>query len=859
MIILDDLLHASGGRLFGPPGQTEFEDFCFDSRRVEPGQLFLAVRTDKGDGHDYIRDAIRGGATGVLCQEPHGIDGYHVTCIVVPDTQRALEQWAAYILAKYGTEVIAVTGSVGKTGVKEALAAVLRTGFTVFSNHGSYNGLYGLPIALGKLRPEHRLAVLELGSDHPGEIARLAELTRPRVGIVTAVAANHLDTLGTLEQVAQEKGALLEALGPEGLAVLNGDDPLVRGLAGRTRARVVSVGETAGADLRAMDVQSRLDGTRFAVEMDGRSFSICMPWLGRKRITAALAALVVGLEYGLDLPAVVAELARLPWLAGRLNTLEGVAGSTLLDDTFNSSPAAALSALDFLAGVPVNGRKWAVLGDMYQLGARTEAAHRVVGERAAEVVDELVVKGELAVEIGRGAEAAGMDPTRVHYAFSSDEVLRHLGLNGDDKGAPSCLDAGDLVLVKGSARTRLERVVKALLADPERDGRKLVRQHPVFDQIVLALPGRPTWVEVDVEAAAHNTRRIKEMIGPTVILMTVLKADGYGHGAARMARVTMNNGAGRIGVASLNEAIALRDAGIASPIMILGYSPAWSARQAILNDVTVTLYDLEVAKAFNRAALDLGRPVTAHVKVDSGMGRLGLLPADLLLFMEQLAGLEAIRVEGVFTHFSVADSVDPQHLAHTDRQLEMFQQLLAQLETAGLRPPLAHCANSAAILTRPESYLDMVRLGLALHGLDPGPGVRCPPDFRRTLAFKTSVAQVKTVPAGTPVSYGNTYFTPRETRLAAIPVGYADGFRRAPSHWGSVLVRGQRAPIVGRVSMDQTMIDVSHIRGVRIGDEVVLIGRQGNDEITAEEVATNLGTINYEVVSGILARVPRIS
>jgi alanine racemase len=176
-----------------------------------------------------------------------------------------------------------------------------------------------------------------------------------------------------------------------------------------------------------------------------------------------------------------------------------------------------------------------------------------------------------------------------------------------------------------------------------------------------------------------------------------------------------------------------------------------------------------------------------------------------------------------------------------------------------MRPSIVHCANSAAILTRRDVHYDMVRLGIALHGLDPSPEVRMPADFGRTLAFKTSVAQVKQVPPGTPISYGNTYQTDRWQSIAVIPVGYADGFRRAPAHWGEVLVRGRRAQIVGRVTMDQTMIDVSHIPGVRIGDEVVLIGRQGDDEITAEEVAERLGTINYEVVSAILARVPRIA
>jgi alanine racemase len=626
-------------------------------------------------------------------------------------------------------------------------------------------------------------------------------------------------------------------------------------------ARVVSVGLEEGADLRALDIKVGLEGTNFAVRLGEKIHSITTPWLARPRVFAALSALAVGREYGIPAAEMVAALAELPWLPGRLNALGAIHGATLLDDTFNSSPAAALAALDFLAELDTSGRKIAVLGDMYQLGKSAAREHARVGRRAAQVADELIVKGELAVEIGRSAEIAGFSPDRVLYAYSVDEVVRYLSSRQrkGPGGLPGGLNEGDLILVKGSALTRLERVSRALLAKPERDKLKLVRQHPVFGQVVLTLPGRPTWVEIDVEATAYNTRRVKEMIGPKVRLMVIIKADAYGHGATRLARVVLNNGAECIGVASLNEAIALRDARISAPILILGYSPAWSARQALLNDVLVTLYDLDVARAYNRAAAELGRPAIAHVKVDTGMGRLGLFPSQVLLFLQQLQAFPNLQVEGIFTHFSVADSTDPQHRDHTDAQMERFQTILSELEATGLRPPLVHCANSAAILTRPDTYFDMVRLGIALHGLDPSSTVRCPPDFRRALSFKTTVAQVKTHPPGTPISYGNTYQTEKEQHVAIIPVGYADGFRRAPAHWGKVLVRGHLAPIIGRVTMDQTMIDVTDIPGVRQGDQVVLIGRQGDYEITAEEIAERLGTINYEVVSGILARVPRIA
>jgi len=369
------------------------------------------------------------------------------------------------------------------------------------------------------------------------------------------------------------------------------------------------------------------------------------------------------------------------------------------------------------------------------------------------------------------------------------------------------------------------------------------------------LPARPTWVEVDLEAIAYNVRRVKEIVGPEVEVLVVLKADAYGHGAITVARTALNNGASYCGVASVNEAVRLREGGVDAPILVLGYTPAWLAKEALLHDVTLTLYDADLARAFSRAAADLHRTARVHVKVDTGMGRLGLLPDQVVPFVEEIRTLPGLDLEGIFTHFSVADAED---LEYTRWQLSRFRDVLEQLAEIGVTFRYVHCANSAGLLRLPEARFNMVRLGLAMYGLQPSSHVALPEGFRPALAWKTTIAQVKTLPPGSYVSYGNTYRTQREETIAVIPVGYADGFRRAPTHWQAVLVRGQRAPIVGRVCMDQTMIAVSHIPNVRVGDEVVLIGRQGEDEITAEEVANWLGTINYEVVSEILARVPRV-
>jgi Alr-MurF fusion protein len=313
-----------------------------------------------------------------------------------------------------------------------------------------------------------------------------------------------------------------------------------------------------------------------------------------------------------------------------------------------------------------------------------------------------------------------------------------------------------------------------------------------------------------------------------------------------------------LGVATVREAIPLREAGIYAPVLVFGYVPHWQMREAVRLGLTLTLYSIESAQALSRAAQALNQAVKVHVKVDTGMGRLGIRAerfAEIVELLHDITELPHLETEGIFTHFAMADAQD---LTHARIQLARFQNVLQCIDAELLRPSLVHAANSAAILSLSEAHFDMVRPGIALYGLDPSSEVRLPAEFRPALSFKTQVAQVKDIPEGECISYGCTYTTNRPTRVAILPVGYADGFRRAPTNWGSVLVHGQEAPLLGRVCMDQCIIDITHISHVRVGDEVVLIGRQGTASLTAEQVAQRLGTINYEVVSEILARVPRV-
>jgi alanine racemase len=377
----------------------------------------------------------------------------------------------------------------------------------------------------------------------------------------------------------------------------------------------------------------------------------------------------------------------------------------------------------------------------------------------------------------------------------------------------------------------------------------------------------PLWAEIDLNAIGHNCREIKRVIPAKTLFMAVVKANACGHGAVETARTALVNGADRLGVARAAEGIALRQAGFQVPILVLGHTDPAETRLLLDSDLTQTIFDPKLAEQFSRQAQALGTTLQAHLKIDTGMGRLGLVGVpepgapglfnprslDQALDMVRLPGL---AFEGCYTHFAQADSADK---THAQGQLNCFLALLQALKQQGVEFPLVHAANSAGVIDLPGSHLDMVRPGIMLYGLYPSKDVdHQAVALQPAMSLKTRIAQLKQVPPGFVISYGCTFATREPTSIATLPVGYADGYRRNLSSCAQMLVRGLRAPVVGRVCMDQTMLDVGHIPGVRAGDEVVILGRQGKDAIPAEELADILGTINYEVVAGFMHRVPRV-
>jgi UDP-N-acetylmuramoyl-tripeptide--D-alanyl-D-alanine ligase len=460
-IRLDDLVAATGGRLLRPTTVTTFTTAAVDSRHVPPGSLFVALRGERVDGHAFVGEAAANGASVALVERPVTLpDASEMALVQVPDTLAALQELAAWWRSRSAVRVVGITGSTGKTIAKETVADVVARTRAVLRNEGNLNSETGLPMTLLRLEPAHEVAVLEMSMYTEGEIARLAEIARPEVGVVLAVHPTHLERAGSIEAIARAKAELPAALPADGLAVLNADDPRVAAMADATAAEVRTYGLRPDATVRAGEIES--------LGLEGTVFTMTAPWgtrrlrsaaPGRHLVPHALAAAAVAERFEVPLDEVEAALAAGSHADHRMAVLTASSGATVIDDTYNASPVSVGAALDFLGETPVGPgrRRYAVLGDMLELGPDEERLHREIGARAAAIVDGLLAVGARGRWIAEAARQAGLE--RVDSATDVDEAV-----SAFDRSIPAT--AGDLVLVKGSRGVELDRLVQALGSRP---------------------------------------------------------------------------------------------------------------------------------------------------------------------------------------------------------------------------------------------------------------------------------------------------------------------------------------------------------------------------------------------------------
>lgn len=828
-ISVAELARLTGGELLGAIDAV-CERAVTDTRSgIRGGDLFVGLAGPHFEGSRYASQALAAGASAVLIDRQHAevelAPGQ--AAILVEDPLVALQALAAEARRRFSGVVVAITGSNGKTTVKEMLVAALANERRLSASPLSYNSQVGVALSLLALDPSAEVLIVECGISLPGEMDRLEAMVRPDAGILTLIGDAHLEGLGNRAVTAREKARLFRRVHPREIAAAGG---WVLALAGETLGREAIL-ET-GAPLRLvgdspLELARRGERTVLCHGAEVLDLNLAEPaphWLDDAALAAAAALLL-----GASPEAVEAGLAAWRPAPMRLEISTTPRGVTILNDAYTADPASLEAALATLVGERSGshrrGATVAVLSGMAQLGRARGEAHARAGRRVAELgLDRLIAIGDGGAEIAAGALDAGMAPERVHRV-------------ADVAAAAMVLDehcrTGDRVLLKGSRPERLERIAALL-----------------FDSVA------PARLEIDLDAVLANFRGIRRLAGRERGVMAVIKSFGYGLDSVRIGRTLERAGVDYFAVAYPDEGVLLRDQGLTTPILVqnvLAHETDKIARYGLTAQIT----SLEQVRAVADEATRQRRTVRVHLKVDTGMGRSGAFPHEAVALANAVRAEDWLLLEGLFTHFASAD--DPEQDAFTREQIRRFDETRAALATAGFTFRWEHAAASAAVARFPEARYSMVRAGLALFGYARFPGGE--PVLAQTpvLRLSTRVVALKDLPPGHAIGYGRTARTAEEPRrIAIVALGYSDGYPWALSNRGWMLMHGVRCPVLGRVSMDVTTLDVTAL-GERIhpGDEVVVFG-PNPDEPNLLDLAELAGTIPYELLTRISPRVRRI-
>lgn len=755
-----------GAEVIGPSNAT-FERFAFDSRRIHRGlhSCFIALTTESADGHHYIPDAIKRGATVVICgnPEPYHTQNSETAFIVHPEPLAVLRSWAKHVRNASEAKILALTGSNGKTVVKEWMAELAGNPQKFYRTPGSFNSELGVPLTLCGLEPQHEAAIIEVGIDRPGAMATHEGLVQPDFGVFTTLGDAHSENFESDDQKFAEKWQLFAGCKKIATSRKWLDKAKQLGLT-VPDALVWGAGE----------------------ELDPKDFAD-LPFTGGHHFENAMSAIAGALLLGVPSEEISSRCASLQPLEMRMQLHSAQEGGYLLEDTYSSDLESLRWALEELvAGAPVP-KKWAVLS---HLSTPEQTA------RAKKVVESFALN-------------------RVWWVRSPDEVA---DLVAEFQG----VDLREtVVLIKGQRKYRLERFAATLR-----------QQH------------HSTWAEVNLGAMRRNLQKFRAVLAPEVKIMAMVKAASYGAGTLEVAKFLQEIHADYLGVAYAQEALSLRAQGITMPILVLNVEPEQVPMLATA-DCDIELFSLEQLEAVSK--LETHQSVRFHLKINTGMNRLGIRPDQIHSFLEKITDEPRVELVGAFTHLAAAD--DPNEDEFTLNQLSAFEQSVEQLRKS-FPNLIAHALNTHGIHRFTDHSHQMVRLGLGLYGVGSYQGVA---RLEPVISWRCKVSRVDRLEPGQTLGYGRAFKATEPTNYATLPVGYADGLSRSLSNGvGAVYIEGQRCPILGRVCMDMVMVDIGQLP-VRKGDEVEILGEhQGT-----EDLAQAAGTIGYEVLTGIGPRVPR--
>ncbi|MDM8002279.1 MAG: bifunctional UDP-N-acetylmuramoyl-tripeptide:D-alanyl-D-alanine ligase/alanine racemase [Bacteroidota bacterium] len=808
-----ELARITGGSLTGDDS-LRVTGIMTDSRvpGAGPDVLFIALRGPNHDGHRFIEPLFARGVRLFLVDTlpPGHREMNGAGFVTVGDTLEALHCLAKWRRDSFRGKVIAVTGSAGKTIVKEWLAGTLSLVKSVIRSPKSYNSQVGVALSLLNLDDRYETAVIEAGISRPGEMEKLARIIRPDTVIIANIGAAHGENFEGRTAIAAEK---LKLATGAGLAICCADDDIIRNEMAASHPGIpLYTWSLAGKDAElAVEAADTDDNGRIlrCTTADG-SFEASIPFADQASTENAVSVIACCLAEKIPAGTIARGMAELPAVAMRMEVKRGRNGCTLIEDYYNSDPASLGMALDFLR-THARGKTTLILSDFRQIGG-----------------DEKV----LYEGVARDVRGAGID--------------RFIGIGEALKRQGDYFPAGSLFFIS------TQECAEAIREMSFRDETILIKGARVFGleriSALLVRQLHQTRLEINMNSVVHNLNEFRHLLRPGTGVIAMVKAFAYGSGSAEIASLLEYNGVRCFAVAYADEGVALREAGITSPVIVM--NPDESVTELIIhNNLEPEIYSIESFNAFASAARRFGLlhyPV--HIKLDTGMHRLGFGIGDIDELISRLTGQQHLKVVSLFSH--LAASEDPAHDTFTHRQAGLLTETAGRMKAALGYGFSLHLLNSSGIARFPEYQFDMIRLGIGLYGIGKYEGV----SLRQTGRFVTAVSQVRIVAAGEPVSYGCGGMSEHDREIAVIPVGYADGLRRELGHGkGKICIKGKRVPTVGSICMDMCMVDVTGLNA-RAGDEAEVFGAN----ISIEEIASLCNTIPYEILTSIPPRVKRI-
>lgn len=777
--------------------------------------LFFALVSNRNNAHQYVSELYSQGVRAFVVSEvrPEFENMTDAFFLLVDNALQALQQLAAYWRGQFQVPVIGITGSNGKTIVKEWLFQLLHNDFKIVRSPRSYNSQIGVPLSVWQMKPDSQLGIFEAGISLPGEMNFLEKVIQPTIGIFTNIGDAHQENFVSTEQKIEEKIRLFRT--SEFLIYCN-DDPLTDSVIRNAglKATLISWGKSENSSIQLKEINKQSSSTYLEVDAQNVKYAFCLPFTDDASIENGMHCIALMLHLNYAPNVIQSRLSRLENVAMRLEVKDGINNCLIINDSYNSDVNSLSIALDFLSqqATAKNLSKTIILSDILQSGLQPEELYRKLTVLIqARQVNKIIGIGE---DISK---QAGWFSGLIHHFYNSTEDFL--------KSEQSSNFNQEAVLLKGSRKFQFE----------------LISQK-------LELIAHETTLEVNLNSLVENLNYFRAKLRPETKVMCMVKAFAYGSGSVEVAKTLQHHRADYLAVAVADEGAELRTAGIRIPIVVM--NPEKSAFPVLFeNSLEPEIYSFKLLKDFIDAAGKLAlTDYPIHIKIDSGMHRLGFDPSEMEQLIDLLQNQNQVKVRSVFSHLAGAD--DPRLDDFTHQQIRTFSACADKIASAFSHQILKHILNSAGTERLAEYQFNMIRLGIGHYGISSLPDVH----LKQVCAMKTIVLQIKKVKAGETVGYNRNGKVNEDKMIAVLPVGYADGFdRKLGNGVGEVYIRGQRAKVIGNVSMDLITVDVTGLK-VREGDTVEIFG----DNILLSEIAQKLNTIPYEILTGISRRVKRV-